>query len=203
MLKISDGRLVSKVFKDTLWQKSDTLLQFKKCAVSVNPLLYFQNNRVELRKFVFDDATIYAFIDSVGNPNWNIMRADTSAVQQNADTVSSGFNSSININRVKFKDVSLIFDDRSTQMYSRIDSLNLDLKAFLSEDIADLRMKTSCKNILFWQDGELLANRIAFEFDTDLSLNRKTLFCNIERSSVNLNGISFDVGGSLHRDTIA
>ena len=117
-LKISDGRLVSKVFKDTLWQKSDTLLQFKKCAVSVNPLLYFQNNRVELRKFVFDDATIYAFIDSVGNPNWNIMRADTSAVQQNADTVSSGFNSSININRVKFKDVSLIFDDRSTQMYS-------------------------------------------------------------------------------------
>ena len=202
-LKISDGRLVSKVFKDTLWQKSDTLLQFKKCAVSVNPLLYFQNNRVELRKFVFDDATIYAFIDSVGNPNWNIMRADTSAVQQNADTVSSGFNSSININRVKFKDVSLIFDDRSTQMYSRIDSLNLDLKAFLSEDIADLRMKTFCKNILFWQDGELLANRIAFEFDTDLSLNRKTLFCNIERSSVNLNGIFFDVGGSLHRDTIA
>ena len=51
-LKISDGRLVSKVFKDTLWQKSDTLLQFKKCAVSVNPLLYFQNNRVELRKFL-------------------------------------------------------------------------------------------------------------------------------------------------------
>ena len=41
-LKISDGRLVSKVFKDTLWQKSDTLLQFKKCAVSVNPLLYLE-----------------------------------------------------------------------------------------------------------------------------------------------------------------
>ena len=202
-LKISDGKMISKVFKDTLWQKNDSLLQFRKCAVSINPLLYFRENRIELKRIFFNKATIYAFVDSAGNSNWDVLRTDTVSIQQENDTLSTGFNGSININRVKFKDVSLTFDDRSTQMYSRIDSLNLDLKAFLSEDVADLDMNTSCKNILFWQEGELLANRIALAIDADLSLDRKKLFLDINRSSVDVNGILFDVKGSLHQDTVA
>lgn len=200
-LKVSDGKLISKALKDTLWQKSDSLLRFRECAISVNPILYLRDNRIELKKLTFDDASIYAFIDSLGNSNWNIMPSDT--VVQETDTVSSDFDSSININRVEFKNVSLIFDDRSTRMYSRIDSLNLKLRASLSEEVADLDMQTSCKNILFWQDGELLANRIALAFDADLSLDRKTLLWNIRRSAVDLNGVSFDVNGSLQQDTVA
>ena len=200
-LKVSGGKLISKALKDTLWQKNDSLLQFKECAISINPLSYLRDNCIELKKLTFDDASIYAFVDDSGNPNWNIASSDTTV--QKTDTVSSSFDSSINIDRVEFKNVSLIFDDRSTRMYSRIDSLNLELKASLSESVADLKMKTSCRNILFWQDGELLANRMALAFDTDLSLDRKTLLWTVRRSSVDLNGISFDLNGSLQQDTIA
>ena len=44
-LKLVDGSLVSKVFCDTAWQKTDSLLSFGKCVVVVNPIDYLINKK--------------------------------------------------------------------------------------------------------------------------------------------------------------
>ena len=40
-LKVDEGFLVSKVLNDSLPQKTDSLLAFKECVLTVNPLDYF------------------------------------------------------------------------------------------------------------------------------------------------------------------
>ena len=39
-LQLTQGSLVSKAERDTLWEKTDSLVAFKKCVVVVNPLDY-------------------------------------------------------------------------------------------------------------------------------------------------------------------
>ena len=46
-LKLTEGSLVSKAINDTSWQKTDSLLSFRKCVLVVNPMDYLdkQKNR--------------------------------------------------------------------------------------------------------------------------------------------------------------
>ena len=58
-LKLVDGSLVSKVFSDTAWQKTDSLLSFGKCVVVVNPIDYLINKKITLNYLGLEDASVY------------------------------------------------------------------------------------------------------------------------------------------------
>ena len=51
-LKVTDGVLVSKAINDSLWQKTDSLVSFKKCVVVVNPVDYLLHDKISLRYLV-------------------------------------------------------------------------------------------------------------------------------------------------------
>lgn len=44
-LKLKDGTLVSKVIRDTMWQRTDTLLSFKKAVLVIDVMDYLQQQR--------------------------------------------------------------------------------------------------------------------------------------------------------------
>ena len=59
-LKVTDGILISKTMRDTLWQQTDSLVSFKKCVVVVNPVDYLLNDKISLRYLGLEDASVYA-----------------------------------------------------------------------------------------------------------------------------------------------
>lgn len=59
-MKVTDGILISKTMRDTLWQQTDSLVSFKKCVVVVNPVDYLLNDKISLRYLGLEDASIYA-----------------------------------------------------------------------------------------------------------------------------------------------
>ena len=65
-LKVTDGVLVSKAINDTLWQKTDSLVSFKKCVVVVNPVDYLLHDKISLRYLGLEDASVYAFKNKEG-----------------------------------------------------------------------------------------------------------------------------------------
>ena len=76
------------------------------------------------------------------------------------DTISQNkFDSEIDIRQVELEHANLIFDDRNTEVYSRIDDVDLRLKLALTKGISSLGVEFENKNILFWQQGELLINK--------------------------------------------
>ena len=48
-LKVTDGVFVSKAINDTLWQKTDSLVSFKKCVVVVNAVDELLEDKIILR----------------------------------------------------------------------------------------------------------------------------------------------------------
>ena len=64
-------------------------------------------------------------------------------------------------------------------------------------------MKFFNKNILFWQQGELLVNKIATSLRTDIMVDRQTAVWKLKDTELDVNGIRLDVNGAFRRDTVA
>ena len=201
-LKVTDGVLVSKAINDTLWQKTDSLLSFKKCVVVVNPVDYLWKHKISLRYLGLEDATVYAFTNKEGKSNWDIVKSTSDQLEE--DTVSQRDTTiqEIDINRVSLKRSNVTFDDRNTRVYTRVQNLNLTLKASLKKDYSALTLNYDNENLLFWQDGQLLVNHLAVGLNADMQLDRTSRKLTFKDTGLTLNGVALDLSGTLGRDSV-
>lgn len=200
-LKVKNGSLVSKALNDSSWCKTDSLLSFKECVLTVNPIAYLTENRIVVHNLSLEEVAVYAYRNKTGKANWEVTRASVDTIP--ADTASTDFNSEIDIRNIELKHANLVFDDRNTDIYSRIDDANLKLRLSLTKGVSTLGLKFDNKNILFWQQGELLVNKIATSLRTDIMVDRQTAVWKLKDTELDVNGIRLDVNGAFWRDTVA
>lgn len=201
-LKVKNGSLVSKALNDTNWNQTDSLLTFKECVVAMNPIAYLTDKRISIHHITLENASVYAYRDKAGKANWDIAQASADSLEQDT-TATTDFASEIDIRNVELKNANIIFDDRSTSVYSRVDAANLRLKLSLTKGISNLKLKFDNKNILFWQQGELLVNKLTTSLQTDVTVDRRTGVWTLANAALNVNGIALDLSGTLRRDTVA
>lgn len=185
-LEMSDATLISGVFRDSTVTTppvaQDSLMRMKSCLITINPIAYLRKNRIVVKDFVLERPEIYAYVDTSGVANWNVVRpsADTVAV----DTVvadTAGFNSGLRLRNVRVVNGCLIFDDRNTQIYTRLTGLNLSLDGMLGARRSRLKLNFSAGNILFWQEGQLLVNHLKLGIETGMKINRDSLLYTLEK----------------------
>ena len=202
-LKVDEGFLVSKVLNDSLPQKTDSLLAFKECVLIVNPLDFFLKNKISVYNLSLKNVAVYAYRNKTGKANWEIVKTSSDTLAVEKDTISQNkFDSEIDIRQVELEHANLIFDDRNTEVYSRIDDVDLRLKLALTKGVSSLGVEFENKNILFWQQGELLINKVAASLQTDIEIDRSTALWTLKNTGLTINGIRLDVNGELKRDTV-
>lgn len=203
-LKLTDGTLVSKSLRDTLWQRPDTLLAFKKVVLVVNPVDYLRQQKISIYRLVLDSPRIYAHKSKDGRANWDILKAsaDTTAADTTAaDTTRVA--SEIDIRRVTLRKAVLTYDDRETRVFANLWDVNLNLTANLRRGHSTLALDWSNKNILFWQAGELRVNRLATRLRTDVEISRQQRTLSLHDARLDVNGVELDLQGTVRRDTVA
>lgn len=204
-LRVTDGTLVSKALRDTMWQRRDTLLTFKKAALVVNPIDYLTKKKITLYRLTVDSARIYAHIDKEGRANWDILpdSTDTTAADSASTDTTRLAPGGIDIRRVALRHAIVTFDDRQARVFANLWDANLGLQASLHRGHSMLKLDYSNRNILFWQDGELLVNRVSAGLRTDLELDRRQRTLTLNNALLDINGLELDLKGTLRRDTTA
>ncbi|WP_298115688.1 AsmA-like C-terminal region-containing protein [uncultured Bacteroides sp.] len=204
-LRVTDGTLVSKALRDTMWQRRDTLLTFKKAALVVNPIDYLTKKKITLYRLTVDSARIYAHIDKEGRANWDILpdSTDTTAADSASTDTTRLAPGGIDIRRVALRHAIVTFDDRQARVFANLWDANLGLQASLHRGHSMLKLDYSNRNILFWQDGELLVNRVSAGLKTDLELDRRQRTLTLNNALLDINGLELDLKGTLRRDTTA
>lgn len=204
-LRLTDGSVVSEVFRDSAWQRTDSLLTFKRCLLMVNPMDYLSQRKLTVHRLRIDSASVYVYKSKEGRANWNVMKPDTVQAEEEAtsDTTSFSLDGGIDIRRVVFRQTNLVFDDRDTRVYARLEDANLTLKASLEKERSLLAMEFDNRNILFWQNDQLLVNHLSTRLKTDLELDRTQRTLALNNAFLSVNGIELDVQGTLRADTTA
>lgn len=206
-IRIDDATVISGVFRDTTLAVSpvacDSLISVHSCLLTINPVAYLSRNRIIVKDFVLEQPEIYAYADTTGKANWDIVRPDTAAMEADTSAAdTSDFNSAIRLKNIKIRNGKLTFDDRSTRLYTRLSGLNLDLDGFLGKRRSRLNLKFETENVLFWQEGRLLVHHLHFGLETGMKVNRDSLLYTLEKAVFDVNGIRFGAGGTLRRDTV-
>ncbi len=78
-----------------------------------------------------------------------------------ADTTT--FDSGIRLRNVRIRNGRFVFDDRNTRLYTRLTGVNLGVVGCLGKRRSRLKLDFSTENVLFWQEGQLLVNRLLSE----------------------------------------
>ena len=203
-LRLDDGTLVSKAVNDTLWTKTDSLLSFKRCVVVVNPIDYLRHQKVTLHYVALNGASIYAYKNKEGVANWDIVKADTTVAETDTAATDSAFAiREIDVNKIRVRKANIVFDDRETQLYANLKNANLSLKARLKKGHSFANLAFDNENILLWQEGQLLLNKVAMKVETGLDWNRATQTLTLDGTRMLVNGVKFGLKGTLRRDTVA
>lgn len=204
-LRLTEGSLVSKNLSDSAWSKTDSLVSFRKCVVVVNPMDYFYKDKITVNYLGVEDASVYAYRSEEGVANWDILKADTVAVEVSADTLAPDtvrpFSGGIDIRKVSLKRTNVTFDDRDTRLYASLRNASLGLQLALHKERSRLSLDFKNDNIIFWQDGQLILNHIAAELNTDVEVERATHLLTLNDARISVNGIRFDVKGTLQGDS--
>ncbi|MGL5981526.1 MAG: AsmA-like C-terminal region-containing protein [Phocaeicola sp.] len=202
-IRLTNGQLLSHAAHDSLPSTpQDSLLQFKTCLVTARPLALLASNAVKIHEILIDEATIYAYKNSEGSANWEIVAAsDSVAVEDEVTNDSLAFTGKIEVGNIEIRKANVTFDDRSNQVFADLRNFNFRLSGSLSDIQNQVSLHLDTQNILVWQQGKLLVNKIGFGFDTHLFVDRSEKIYKLEDTQLDINGIRLLADGVLKKDT--
>lgn len=181
--------------------EQDTLLAFSHFKIAINPLAFVFDKKIIIKQLELKDADIYAYVDTMGQANWDIFIANDSVATEPKDT-SAFVMPELNISNIRLTNVNLTYDDLQQDVYVMVDSLGMRLKGNLSKENAQLSLGIQTTGITSYVQGQTFTRELPFTFRTKLSRDRVLKTLAIERGTVKVGAIELKTNGTLKRDTL-
>lgn len=122
-------------------QVSDTLLYAKECVAALNIRELIQNNRLELYDFALNHGLVNLYVDENGNGNYKVFRTDPN------DT--SSFIHSIDLQKVKTKEVDVRYLNLQSRQKAELQSADLTVKGTFKDNEIEGQAEVEAKSLVF------------------------------------------------------
>lgn len=202
-LLVEDGLVVSHAFRDSAFDRTDTLLDFARCRVQLNLRAYLKRKNLVLRNVEIDSVRVYLFTSADSVHNYDIFRSvsssDTASV---SDTVSSLPFKGFRVGNLSVKNAYVYFDDRSNRIYARVEDARVKARLGLNKKRSRLQLEFDNRNLLLWKDGELLVNKVALKFRTGVEADNLHKIYTLKGAGFRVNDIGFGAKGTFQLDTL-
>lgn len=206
-LKLRNGSLISQaayIHPTDTTDPTDSLLAFRECRVTVNPIAYLLKKEIIIHEIRMTDPVVHAFIDSAGQANWEVISSekDTADSSKPGDTTTKQIGLAIDIKKVAIRNGKLTFSDRRTDLDVGLQEFNFRLKGALRERTSDLKVGFSAKDIRCMQQRQVLTNGISLGCEMDLGFDSGLNRVDVNQASITLNSLGFTARGYLMEDTL-
>ncbi|MFW6352458.1 MAG: AsmA family protein, partial [Bacteroidota bacterium] len=117
-LKLENLLLVNPVQGAT----SDTLMNIGNMTGDIDIMALWRHNEVILSDFFLENGTLHAFIDSLGNTNFDVMVTDTTQVS--SEEASDAMPEFIDLGKIAMNNVKILYNDHLYKIYTDIRGLD-------------------------------------------------------------------------------
>ena len=174
--------------------ENDTLVKAGELTAAVNVMSLFGDSGYDISKISLDNTYLKAVVLQDGKVNWDIMKPDSIASQEDeTDEASSPFK--VKLQNLSIKNLNVIYDDRQGNMYADISNLNANCSGDLGSEHTTLKLETEIKALTYKMDGIPFLSKAniyaKMNVDADLVNNKFTLKDNEFR----LNAIKTNIDG--------
>ena len=103
----------------------------------------------------------------------------------------------ITLKKIAIDSANFTIDDRAKSVFAQLSDYNLKLKGDFNSKIMSFDIATDWRNLLLWQEGNLVANNISASLTSEMEFVRESLLLNIENTALTINNISLAANGTL------
>jgi hypothetical protein len=167
----------------------DTLLAFSEFAVSFNPVRFYRENRLVVRRARLTDPVVYARRDSSGAANWDILPDDDDSTSARPPLPE------MNLDRVGVFNARGVYDDRRESVFVAAGGLTFSLGGSLT----DVKLNAKVDALTVFYGGEVYGARLPLNVSAHLKCDTGYRHFSIERSTVGAGFVNFGVEGTLDR----
>ncbi|MBQ8735940.1 MAG: AsmA family protein [Bacteroidaceae bacterium] len=173
--------------------ENDTLLNAGELTAAVNLASLFGDSGYEISKIIIDDTKVKAIVLEDGRPNWDVMKADSTATTETTDTASTPFR--IQLKRLSVDNLTLIYDDRQANMYAEVIDLDAACSGDFGSERTTLELESETPSVTFRMGGVPFLSHANIgadmNIDADFAANKFTL----KENALSLNAIRATIDG--------
>ncbi len=192
-LKIEDLSLSGK----EIFEK-DTLMAFESFEAGLNLMSVISGDQIKVTKIFLKKAKINAIVLKDGTPNWDIMIPDTTSQNEatnETDTTSSTF--ALNLKKLKISESTIIYDDRQSDLYAKLNDFNFKLSGDMTADMTDLEIETNINETTISSGGIKFLNKVTTKFSGGINADMLKSIYTFKENSFALNELEFNFDGSV------
>ena len=173
--------------------ENDTLLYAGEAQVAVDVMSLFGDTGFDISKVLLANTKVKAIVLENGRPNWDVMKADTTAVEEEEKTSTNAFR--IKLQHLNIENLNIIYDDRQSNMYAQLQGFNATCSGDMTADNTLLDLEALIQSLTFKMDGiPFLSNaRIAADLNVDADLKNSKF--TLKENSIALNAIKAGIDG--------
>lgn len=197
-ITLTNGRMISVVAKDSLaedihFAKTDTLIAFDKCIISLAPTDYLFDGKISIGDISIEKPQIYGYKNKKGKANWEVY-SDTTA------TDSTSTLPPIDLKRVRIKNGNITYYDSQLQQYAKIEDYFLTLDGALTQGGNKIDIKTGWKSFQYLSPEYSMENHMELLLNSKLELSDNYNRIKFTNTEVFVNKLPFTLTGYVFND---
>jgi AsmA protein len=172
--------------------QQDTLLAAKEIGLGIDFLSLLKGD-IKINKFFIEEGDIHIIVDENGNANYNVYHSKPSG-KKISDTVST----SLKLEAIRINDSRITYDDRSTKLFFKADSLDYKGEGELDKEVFDLHTNISMKHFFLEYDKEPYISNKEIRGKLITTINTNSLALKFSDNDININRLPVIFNGSFN-----
>jgi len=201
-IKVTDGSVVSHAFHktptDTLIARRDTLALFAELRAELNLIHTLFSGDVIIGHAELSDATVRLYTDSIGRNNYDIVKQDTTAVEETDSTSSTAFA----VKHIEIRNTKIRYVDKVSGINCGARGLNLSIDGDINLDNMDIDVELNDKTTSFRHNGNRYLRRMPLAINGHVAYDDETNRYVLSETCINLDGHDIDLDGYVSPDSL-
>ncbi|MFC5412234.1 AsmA-like C-terminal region-containing protein [Larkinella bovis] len=181
--------------------RGDTLLSARSFEVSVNLLSAFSGDKLTLKGVYLEEPRMLVKILRDGRANYDIYKAVESDEPVEADTSQAAF--TVDIDEWEIRKGRIRYEDLSLPMTVLLQAVDHTGSGSLSEEVADLALKTQAERLTLAYDGTEYLTDKKLDADMQLRADFAKAVYTFTQNRIRLNDLPLELNGSIATGTSA
>ncbi|MGS2738918.1 AsmA family protein [Sinomicrobium sp. M5D2P17] len=174
----------------------DTLAAFNDAQVTLNMYKLLAKNELHINNIRLYRPDIHAMVDSLGNPNWDVLGLVTDTIP--TDTTESDFSfKKIVLKNLEIQHGNLLYEDGLSKNNYRVQDFNFRVKAVKGDKGLFLNTHNKSDNISMYKDGGKPYQIKNITIISTLFYDQSDRTIHIKESDFSLNDIHFSTKGQI------
>ncbi len=176
--------------------KTDTLVNFNSLTATLDLMSVISGDEIKVKRIILDQPNIYVKVLENGLANYDIAKEDTTSTAE-IDTSSENSAFKMKLDRFEIKNGNIIYDDKESDVFANIESLNFNLSGDMTEDVTNLIIKMTSDSLTVKSGGIKYLNKVKTVFNSEIKADLANSVYTFKENDLKLNEIDLGFDGSV------